>query len=52
MLIVNVMPAKRFKQVGTGEEKKKTGKVEECSKNTCLEHSIGKQVHWQQVKLS
>ena len=38
MYILNFMPATRFKTVGTW-------KAKECSKNTCLQHSTGKQVH-------
>ncbi len=42
LLILNVILATHFKQVGTGATK--TGNVVECSKNICLEHSTGKQV--------
>uniref|UniRef100_A0AAR2INC0 Transmembrane protein 63A n=1 Tax=Pygocentrus nattereri TaxID=42514 RepID=A0AAR2INC0_PYGNA len=34
-----------------GQGQQKTGKVEECSKNTCLEHSTGEQVNWKQVSV-
>lgn len=30
----------------SGPEQQQTGKVVECFKNTCLEHSSGKQVNW------
>ncbi len=39
MLNLNLMPASCFKHIETGA--KKTGKVVECSKNTCLEHITG-----------
>lgn len=38
MLILDLMPALHVKQVGTG--------AVECSENTCLKHSTGKQVNW------
>ena len=38
MLILDMTPALHVKQVGTG--------ALECSENTCLKHSTGKQVSW------
>lgn len=36
----------------TDTSKQTTRKVLECSRNTCLERSTDKQVHWSQVKMS
>ena len=46
------MPATCSKKAGTGATKdSRRQKVEECLKNTCLEHSTGNQVHWKQVSV-
>ncbi|KAF0030334.1 hypothetical protein F2P81_017065 [Scophthalmus maximus] len=46
---MSLMPATRSKKLGQGQQK--TGKVEECSKSTCLEQSTGEQVNTKQLSV-
>ncbi|KAJ0005972.1 hypothetical protein NQD34_015866 [Periophthalmus magnuspinnatus] len=43
------MPATHSYKAGKGQQK--NGKVEECLKYTCLEHSTGEQLNWKQVSV-
>lgn len=50
MLILNLMPAKRFKQAAKkGNQKKKQGKGCETLRNHLLGRSTGEPVSWLQV---
>ena len=49
MLILNLMPAKCFKQAKKKGQQKRKGKGCEMLRKRLLEHSTGEQVSWLQV---